>query len=70
MHREFSSCVESIADEGGRMVVKFMTSPGGYAVRDEPREVGETIREALRSGRRVRVTCEMATQEIVDAVLE
>ncbi len=58
-----------MATEFGQPVVTFVGSPGGYPVKDEPADVLAAIKSALLSGRPVKITCNAATLEIVDAVI-
>jgi len=70
MHREFTGTVESLATDGPQVVATFVEAPGGYPVRAEPEELVAVLRQALSTGRPVRVTCEMGSREIVDAILD
>lgn len=69
MHREITAEVESVATDGGQPVISLVGKPGGYPVRLEPTDVYGVIRDALRTGRPVRLTCDTRSREIVDAIL-
>jgi len=69
VQREFVDTVESMAAELGEVVFKFVSSPGGYRVAPGPADVMSTLEQALHSGVSVRVTCDVATLEIVDAIV-
>jgi hypothetical protein len=70
MHREFRDRVESLALDAAPVAVTFVTSRGHYGVSPEPAELLAVLRASLVTGRAVRVTCEVRSLLIVDAILD
>jgi hypothetical protein len=70
MHREFRDTVESLAMDAAPVAVTFVSSRGHYTVSPEPRELLEVLRASLETGRAVRVTCDVRSLLIVDAILD
>lgn len=68
MHREFRDTVESLTVDTVPPGVTFSDRRGFYGIAAAPAEVMEVLRDSLKTGRSVRVTCDARSLLIVDAI--
>lgn len=70
MHHEFRDTVESLTLDAEPVGVTFVERRGHYGIAPAPAEVMDVLRDSLKTGRRVRVTCDASSLLIVDAIPE
>lgn len=68
MHREFRDTVESLTLDADPPTVTFSDRRGSYGITAAPADVMDVLRDALKTGRRVHVTCDASSLLIVDAI--
>lgn len=70
VHHEFRDTVESLTLDAEPVGVTFVERRGHYGIAPAPAEVMDVLRDSLKTGRRVRVTCDASSLLIVDAIPE